>query len=367
MTKVLLIIAGVLLGLLLLGFLAWSWIKGKLRRLLEAIGGMLGASAVPPFRITLETKDATEWQHPAEIDTATRAFLELGYERVDDFDIEEISDVSLRGFWHPTVQSFAVVYDHIEIGAFADVVGFLVDGTHVTFTSAPLDGLDQPDYSRKAHLDVRIGTSSDAARQMHARLLSECRGLELSPTRREDFSSTFESAYAREMDWRIERNGVTADEVRGAALAGGQSEPNDHAVSVVQSLWRASIDSFIQEQVHDRFRKDASMSAAEWDDIRDRILVVHERSDRDDLVDSLAHRVAEDRLDDLEDGDAEERELLEARNWLASHFAESSVVDGFAAAQSALPEARRYKRVHSLEQPWRADVYLDPTSDLAIT
>ena len=63
------------------------------------------------------------------------------------------------------------------------------------------------------------------------------------------FVTAFTAAYAAEMDWRIDRGGVTAEEVAGAAAAGGQETPDATAVEGVQAMWRAAIDDFVSGEV----------------------------------------------------------------------------------------------------------------------
>jgi hypothetical protein len=176
--------------------------------------------------------------------------------------------------------------------------------------------------------------------------------------RAEDFPHVFVEAWSQTMDWRIARGGVTSDEIRRVARLAGQRAPDDCVIELVQLTWRGAIDEFVQEEVRRAWLADAGMSAVDWEQLRDRIEVVHERTDPEDRIEALAWTKIEGSYPE-DDCKAEERALEQARAQLRPLFADGQRT-GFARAQLVLPEKRRHQLLASLEAPWPADVYRAP-------
>jgi len=251
----------------------------------------------------------------------------------------------------------ATVYDVEPVGVFVDLVLDLLDGTRLTVTTAPDDGVDRPPEVRRVGVDLDLD-DPDAPRQLHARLLMESRGRE-PMLLDSSFEHAFVDAYTREMDWRIRRGGVTAEEIRRVARLGGQEEPNDPAIEMIRSGWRAAIDEFIEEEVRRAWLARSAMSLEDWERRRDRFVVVHAHSSADGHVEALAWLIAEGTVPE-DDDEALERAFETAKRRVAPAFEGVSPRDGFAAAQRLLPEKRRYELLARLDDPWPADCYLLP-------
>ena len=119
---------------------------------------------------------------------------------------------------------------------------------------------------------------------MHESVLTDAAGRDAVAITAGLFPTVFATAYAAEMDWRIGRGGVTVEEIRRVAAASGQKEPGDDDVELVQGMWRTAIDDFVSEEAERAFLETGTVSAADWEGMRDRVLVVHEHSIVDELV-----------------------------------------------------------------------------------
>lgn len=351
-----LILLGVfLLSVILVGILAAIWLRDKIKTVVESLAQTLQGTqgGVPPFRISLSPTLHPQWTQPETVQTVTSVLEALNYRRVADFEIPEMEGITLRGFWHPQEKIDAVLYDHPQVGVFVDLAQDLETGDHLTASCAPESGLSQPEFARLIRLSLDLKSDPGSVRTLHQELLS-ARG-DRSPRRTtaEEFQQRFTEAYAREMDWRIRRGGITAAEVRQVALMSGQPEPDEVAIQQVQAIWRGGISAFVEEQATQAFLRSTSLSATEWENLRDRIYVVHEQL--------IAERVIEDLTEQmLADGSEEEVAWEEARRQLHRVFVAPLIRQGFRAAQVLLPESRRYTLLGSVAEPFPADLYVEP-------
>ncbi len=353
----LIVVTGFAVGLLLATLLGTLWRERWVGSIGPFPGATLGAASIPPFRVSLARAAAPEWADPAAMDRVLRGFTAAGYSSCGVFEIPEMDGLRLQSFFHRGLGSFGVLFDPRQAGPLVELTREHQDGTTRTVSNRPDSGMDRPEHALSVWLEVDV-TSLHGVGVMHERLADESAGREGKRVRVGDFAENFVEAYTREMDWRIARDGVTADEVRRVAAIGGQPEPDDSAVKRVQSIWRGAIDDFIQDGVQRSWFAQGGLTAAEWEELRDCIEVVHEHAAADDHIEALARLKIEGSFSE-DDRQAEARTLEEARAQLAPLF-EDGVRVGFALAQLALPEKRRYKLLVSLESPWPADVYGRP-------
>lgn len=359
----LIVVAGVVVGVLILAALALAWIKRKVGSVCEAITQIAMAGGLTPFRIHLENAEEVAWSDAEGVDRATRHLKAVGYMALHDYTIPEMEDVRLRAFWHPQLHCYAVLYDHGQAGVFADVVRDFDDGTHLTVSCAPESGMDRPLHAPlvRLALDVRDNAT---AQTLHDRLVQESADRAATPNRAEDFEHIFTEAYAQEMDWRIARGGVTEAEIERIAALGGQEKPNACQVEVIRSMWSSAIGSFIEEEVTETWLADSEMSAVDWERLRDRIIVVHDHGDAAERIEELSWLLVEGTVD-MEDDEAVDRAHTGAAERLRPVFENRSIREGFAEAQALLPEKRRYERLGGVEDPWPADVYAMAPDDEA--
>ena len=358
MQTLLIVTAGVVGGLLIVVALGWWWIKRKLKGLGEALGALAaGLGGVPPFRITLEEVAEPAWREPGRVLAATGGFEAIGYRTVGDYRIPEMEGVWLRGFWHTQDGTFAALYDHPEAGTCADVVGLFRDRTLLTVSTSPETGMDRPERSPLERMDLDLDDPA-SAEKLHDRLVEASEPREGIETEADQFTRVFISAYKLEQDWRIGRGGVTETEIRRVAKLSGQEPPDGYAVELVQGVWRAAIDDLLQQEILQAYLDGSPMPAAEWEEKRDRVRVVHDHSDRGDLIDELAWSMIAGSYPE-DDDLAEDRLHGQAKERLR-HVFSGSLCAGFAEAQSLLPEKRRFEKIATVTKPWVGDLYLEP-------
>jgi hypothetical protein len=365
-------IAGMFLGGILLLILLLLTIRFGLRwvvkKVLNAVVNAIG-QGVPPFRITLKEVDDSKWLKPKVVNGATSALEGVGYTRISDFRSEEMPLVGLRALVNPEANAYAVLMQlGVDEKVHMDVVSHFADGRRVTVTTSPENGLDRPEWSNMVRVDVDLAKNPKAAVQLHERVLEEQKGRTTVSAKADKFVDVFCRAYARDMDWRVS-HGMSADEVRRVAAATGGDPPTDEAVEAVVAQWRRAISDFVNDQLREKFlRHVTKMSASEWEDVRDRLYIVHEHSDRDAIIEALSWRMAEAEIaakngdgdsDDDDDDDSDEKSEA-IRSQLQPLFSDGTVRAAFLSAQEMLPAGQRYRRVAGIKTPYCADVYVEP-------
>ena len=359
---------GVVLGFVLLILLVWFWLKWKFRSFaarfadefasaMAQMGGM-----APPLRIDLEPLQEADWSDGDKADLITETLIELGYEPDGLFEAYAPLQIEIQGFRNSQSSSLAALYEIKQMDRLClDLVADLSDGTHITVSNAEDKGLDHPQFSRLIRLDQLDLSEPEQVREMHARLLEELQGETTVDLTGQKFEDNFESFWAREMDWRMERGGVTTEEVIRISARNGEPEPSEEEIELAKRPWKQQIDNFITDQIRKDYLNNTNMSGKEWEETLDRLVIVHEHSEASHLIDTLTDTICyESELDDDED-DEEADPYLKAEQELNQIFrSEACVMNAFHRALDLLPPDRKYTLQTTTESPWKSEIYLSP-------
>jgi hypothetical protein len=108
------------------------------------------------------------------------------------------------------------VYEHPIAGVFVDFFTVNEDDQSLTVSNAPAgEELDTPPgHEKLVEKNLALGDMYDLLLRKRPR--GRYRRFDAK-----NFPEEFARAYAKEMDWRMERGGVTEDEVRRSAAAAG--------------------------------------------------------------------------------------------------------------------------------------------------
>ncbi|KAA0136962.1 hypothetical protein FYZ48_16100 [Gimesia chilikensis] len=359
---------GVVLGFVLLILLVWFWLKWKFRsfaaRFAEEFASAMAqmGGMAPPLRIDLEPLQEADWSDSDKADLISETLAELGYEPDGLFEAYAPLQIEIQGFRNSQSSSLAALYEIKQMDRLClDLVADLSDGTHITVSNAEDKGLDHPQFSRLIRLDHLDLSEPDQVREMHARLLEELQGETTVDLTGQKFEDNFESFWAREMDWRMERGGVTTEEVIRISARNGEPEPSEEEIELAKRPWKQQIDNFITDQIRKDYLNNTNMSGKEWEETLDRLVIVHEHSEASHLIDTLTDTICyESDLDD-EDDDDEEDPYLKAEQELNQIFrSEACVMNAFHRALDLLPPDRKYTLQTTTESPWKSEIYLSP-------
>lgn len=183
--------------------------------LINLIKRFTGKASVPPPRIHLAPTQAGG-RHAGAVAKYGKELEGCGFRKIGTYRPDPMKGIVLTAFGNPRESLCAIVYTHQVAGSFVDVVAKSESGRTFTATTAPAG--QELDH-REGHEKVYDKSMSVAAmvdlvlkRRPEGPWASWAHG---------NFVSQFEKAYADEMDWRAGRGGVTSDEVRRVAEAGG--------------------------------------------------------------------------------------------------------------------------------------------------
>lgn len=266
------IVAGLILAplLLLLALKVFVWfLKRKLSHWMESLGG----SAQVPLDITLLPLDSVQWDNP-QVESHGLDFQQQGMASVGAFSIAEMPGVRLTAWHHPDKNLFGVVYEHSQAGVWCDLVSRYANGTSCTHTTAPESGLDpNPD-----HPNHRIGsTCPKQLMQVHL----QDRPPDALAHGPEEFVQLFQEAYRRDRQWRLARGTRRHEIVQVAALSGKNYDSSvlDQAYHTQMAQERAELHSLLRR----KFLEKTQLSAAEWDQVQDRLVFIHDQLEPEEL------------------------------------------------------------------------------------
>ncbi len=356
--SLLVLLLGVML-LIALGF--WIWLQWKFKVLAGTMQEMAdqGESAVPPFRIMLIPQQRITWSNPAAMSAIANMLKKLRYQPIGIFTIPQLREVRLQTWHQPEQQLMATVYEQGEGGPFVDVLRSFTDGMLLKVTSSPETGLDRPPFAPVIHVAEDPSTQPESTRVIHERILAERCDKIPFPVPPESFAMMLAQSYAREMDWRIERGGVTRDELLRVARLGGQEGPDEDTVAMMRGLWRDAIAEFIEQQILETFLANQEKTSDAWRRTVHRLVVVHEYLDLEELLIAMVNTTLKQRH--VLHGDPHwQAEFDKEKERLHPAFKSDTIRQAFVAAQDLLPEKAHYEKAGEVDAPWPADLYLAP-------
>lgn len=368
MIMILYVALGVVFGFVLLILLVWFWLKWKFRSFaakfadefanaLAQAGGM-----APPLRIDLEPLHDARWSDIDKTYLISDTLAELGYEPDGLFEAFAPVQLAIQGFKNNQRSCFAALYEVKPLGSvYLDLGAEFSDGSFITVSNTPDDGLDHPEFSKLIRLEHLDLSEAEHIREMHARLCEALQGKTVLDQTDAHFADVFQKHWAQTMDWRMERGGVTTQEVIRISAKNGEPDPSEEEIELAKRPWKQQIDNFITDQIRQNYLNNTNMSGKEWEETLDRLVIVHEHSEAFHLIDTLTDTICyESDLDDEEDDEAADP-YLKAQQELNQIFrSEGSVMEAFHRALELLPPDRKYTLQTTTETPWKSEIYLSP-------
>lgn len=330
--------------LLLILFLAIGAlvIRSKVRRFARNMEQTLGgftktmAAASTPSRIQLLRMAQPDWVEEEDVEDQRAPLPELGFQLVGAYQVEELDDLALEAWVNKSKSVTAVIYEHPSSGVWTDFVTRYLDGGRVTFTNGSRGGGVEhaPGHELQRFTDL-------VPKELFRKFLFGRPLKSMEPVDPESFAASFEKAYADEMDWRNSRGGVTEDEIRAIAQLSGETY-DETTIKAARKLAEEHAMEQLQDAVLERFLKQTTMSAFEWEDVRDRTVVVHDRMSPHYFAEFLSNLLDDETHPEI-DGTPETapRRMFESLN------------EGFA-------EEGKFKMLGTVNEPVVADVYASP-------
>lgn len=299
---------------------------------------------VPPMRIHLREASHEIWEADAAVLEATCWIRAKGFEFISDYLIDEAPEARLRVFLSEDQILVATIrQDSQDVVPYVEFCFDLGDNRRGGVSNPPHSTVALPPDAIGEHFhdDFYDGVHILEKMLARARELAEEHG-----ARRVDFDAMrafFETAHAHEMDARIERGGLTIDEIR-STLEHSRQAVSPAEIEEIQWTWQDAIDRFLVDQSRKRFD-----DADEW-------LAVHDGSLSTYLYDRLSKYYSEVLRIDSEEFARVSQEL----KTLLELFQPREAIARF---RPLLPSEIRINLVDQLRKPVEADLYWLPASE----
>jgi hypothetical protein len=189
----------------------------------------------PVLEISLVPDNHLRWSDQRRISELTDAFQKHGFDPAGHYDCPEMPGIRIAGFVKPSEQLIGVIYDHPVAGIWEDICVAYQDGETLTVSNAPMgQEMDHLPQSTKIYM------TGSSLKERLEKILAERKNKARKTINREEFSSRFEEAYKKEMEWRMGRGGPTALEVKRVADEMGvplDSEKMQEKTKTLQTIW----------------------------------------------------------------------------------------------------------------------------------
>jgi hypothetical protein len=273
---------GIVVGVILLplglwlGFKFFLWFTlRKLKGLVGELEGLDGAMGVP-LRVTLHpVSQKPEWAEEPYARSQITELIQAGFEPAGEFDVRELGNVSMSCFTHPENGMAAYLCKHPALDrCFLDIIHVFEDGSSLTVSDA------QDTKTDACPLHPNIKLTGAPPKKLMEEAARRAQSKPVKSIKTDQVKQTFEQGYAAIMDWRVEKGGVSEEEIR--AQAGDDMTPDDLAEA--RETFRQQHLVQVAELLKIRFSEQTDVSIKEWEDVRDRLLFVHEKMQPDDLL-----------------------------------------------------------------------------------
>jgi hypothetical protein len=362
------IVGVVFLVILAIGAFVVLTVWLKIRRALKAIGLKdfqsfargLGAGG-EPARLELEPiLGDVDWAQPEAMKALRDFLIGEGFESVGVFQTEGLGDIQLEGWAGPVRSLCAATYQHSALHRpWVDLIVRSEDGRSWTATNAPMGGEMEVPPNKVKHFDANATPAALLAR-LNEMVPPDAVRLK-PPTTSSAFKERFEAVYAEEMEWRLSRGGPTEREVRAVMAQSGDADDEDLYRQTHRVLKNQAAEK-LTGLLRERFERETTMSVADWREVEDRLVFVHEH-DTPDRLNDLVETWAPPHDDEDEDGVDDEDEGQDGTGPFESEAADFQPRLAFARYNETLALDSRFVKIGELSKPVGADVYRAPLAD----
>lgn len=245
----------------MVGFVWWHWRKIK---------NALASAPPPPCSIDLAEDLAPDWLRH---DPAARDIAELetlGFAPAGTYTVVGIPGVQLLGLCHPQSGAFGCYYCHQSAGNFVDLCANFSDGLELTVTNAPMGG----------EMDTRPGTekvfrSGRSITELDEVLANRIAGRPLIRATTAGFKAEFLAAYARDMKWRSDKQGISEAELRRVAARDGKTYTEKQLQEAFEETKLQELQQWSDEALGE-FAQRTNLSVSAWKEFERRMVVFRE-------------------------------------------------------------------------------------------
>jgi hypothetical protein len=300
-------------------------------------------ATVTPSRITLEEAKGDVWNDRRKVQQFCRELQQEGFVPLGVWVPRELSAFVLAGLLDERRRLYGVVYDIPLAGVWVDLFCLHEDGSGLTVTNKPMGwGIEQPSDREKS------GRAKATVAELLALADDHWNASARIELDEDSFVRVFEQEYAREMDWRLARGGVTAAEVAKTAEEMGVRTSEADVQEVLRRTQEQNLPEIGRACVAN-FLHGEELNAEERRALEPRMLAIHDRMTREQAVDLFEALVGEDF------GDVEEHSDYVA---IEAEWEDLTPREIFSRLAAVLERPSFPVFVGTVEMPVEADVYV---------
>jgi hypothetical protein len=299
---------------------------------------------VPPMRIHMHQASSEIWMNERVAAEGAQWIERNGFEYVGDFLIDELPESRLKVFLSEDRWLVATIrQDRANHPAYVEFCFDLGDNQRGGVSNPPTGTVPLPDGAIGEHFHENFSAGVEILPKMLERARELVEENDVVKVDRANIEEFFEAAHAAEMDLRIERGGLTADEIRLAFEHDHQSVSSAE-IEVIQCDWQGAIERFLIEQ--------SAKSVEHFDDSGE-VVAVHDGS----LSAFLLNRFNDFYSHEVEVEPEELSRIMDELKTLLRLFKPREAIARF---RPLLPESQRFSLIDQLRTPVEADLYLLP-------
>lgn len=302
-----------------------------------------------PGRITMRRLEPFVWHKGDRGPQRVTAFREIGFEPLAGYSVHELPCTRIFLLTQAATGLIGMVNESQELGTWSDVAFFRKGQTQPVLASSIL---------KEAHFFLLPGDPkihrADASPTDLCTAVRQALGREeqVESVTAENFPTLFEKAFAEATDARLltdledyELRKLLRD--KGCL---GEEITDEKEFTLIKQLLPRALENQLRIACGAQFVREAALSAWDWQQSRDRLLIVHDRTPVWGLAERFLYGAFQTK---------EMRKLLRS-----IRAATASPRETFAKLNSRLPAPQRYKKLGEVSRPVPADIYRGPLESL---
>ena len=326
------------------GLFGVVWVRGRIQD--ASIVGALQETLDNVEAAELEASPDADWYHPMEADFLCREFSEMGASSIGRFCIPEIDNICLQGYIISDPPAYVTINDHPQYGCWTDMVMLPQTGGSLTLSTVAQSGTNSP---RPAEHELEFLHVSTHPVSMRGYARAHTMSADFKEPDADEFTAIFnaimvdcQEALAQQDINQAMLESLVRDS--GIVLSGDEA----HTINAERQVQR---HEQTLKQVMQHYASDSGLSAEDWEQQRDALLVVYDSVPPTLLVEMLYERL--DVPEELEG----ELASLEYEDAPARHLAGRFI--------ALLPQAESINCVMTVSEPVLADIYRIPQLPLS--
>jgi hypothetical protein len=298
-----------------------------------------------PQRLRLRRLEPFGWRKQSRGPQRVEAFRALGFAELGGFSVDELLGARLFVLQHSGTGLLGLVNEHEQLGTWSDVLLFSRGETQPILASGIL---------RHCHFFLLPGLPKihkhRATEEELAKAVERAADAGVAPLNvtADEFGRLYEEAFAEAVDRRLLEplgDGEFRRLLREQARPRCDDELTDAEFERIKEQYPLALANELRLVCVAQFLRETALPASRWQQARERILVVHERTPLRELTRRRIYGA----------------HLTEAmKRGLRRHRSSKSPRESFAEFNAKLPAWERYKKLGEVVRPVPADVYSAP-------